>query len=306
MEVYRNTQANATLEVPSSAISTLATASNKIVAIENGREVYEFPVIITTATGFSVDLPWNLVTHDRNFTVNWNFSYSLNGIPSIYQDRTYVEVVTPLLSLTEVSNIAGNILPTEAADLERRVRYVIQSYTGQNFGRFFGTMRVSGNGGSKLQLPAPLLEFSSLSYDGVLRSNHGVSLNSDGWSLSAGNIYIDSIKQAPPEWMLDRFDYAGKIHAPMLYGQNSFIDGVEYAVTGVWGYGDVPADVRAAARLLVSDYSCDESLYRDKYLEVISASDWRFQFNSGAYVGTGNVQADQILDKYRRATMVVI
>jgi hypothetical protein len=167
-------------------------------------------------------------------------------------------------------------------------------------------MEVSGNGSDKLNLPAPLLEFKGLAYDGILRNNHGVKLINNGWALAGGKVWIDNIKQAPPEWILDRFDSNGKIFAPVLYGHNRFVDGVEYVVEGVWGYQDVPGDVKQAARLLVQDYSCDESLWRERYIDSVRAGDWRFEFNAQAFAGTGNVQADQILSGYRRATMVVI
>lgn len=309
MEIYRNAPAaTVTLELPT---NINATGTVDIFAIENGKVVYEFPTVTRTAAGYTVELPWTLTRQDRDFIIDWNFEYVENTIPYVFKDQTYVQVVTPILSLEETAAIAKYDLSDpqgalDTADLERRVRYAIQTYTGQNFGKFSGTITVQGNGASKLSLPAPILEFGGVLYDGILRPNYGVKIINNGWAISSGQVWIDNIKQAPPEWMLDRFDYQGKIAAPMLYGHNRFYDGVEYTISGVFGYADVPGDVRQAARLLTQDYSCDESLWRERYIDSVRAGDWRFEFNSQAFVGTGNAQADQILSGYRNATMAVV
>lgn len=310
MEIFRNDPA------PTASIDFPATIKPSVTGIdvfvlENGVEIYEITTVTPTETGYSAPLPWHLVRQDRDLIVEFRITYTDAGIPVTIRDQSYVQVVTPLLPEAEIAQIAGYDLTTEegrrdTADLERRVRYAIQTYTGQNFGKFYGSMRVSGNGSGKLSLPAPLLEFREVLYDGILRPNHGVKIINDGWAISGGGVWIDNIKQAPPEWMLDRFDVNGKIYAPMLYGHNRFIDGVEYTISGLWGYNDVPGDVRQAARLLIQDYSCDESLWRERYIDSVRAGDWRFEFNAQAFSGTGNVQADQILSGYRRATMVVI
>jgi hypothetical protein len=310
MEIYRN-DANplVAVEVPA-AVKATVTAID-VFAFENGRKIHEFNAVAATPTGYTVLLPWSLSRQDRDLVVKWEITYTDAGVPTVATDQTAVSIITPLLPLEEVARIAGYDLTTaegrtDTLDLERRVRYAVQTHTGQNFGKFAGVMQVSGNGSNKLNLPAPLLEFRGFSFDNIVRSNHSVKLINNGWALASGNVYIDNIKQAPPEWMLDRFDYTGKIYAPMLYGHHRFNDGVEYTIEGTWGYNDVPGDVKQAARLLVQDYSCDESLWRERYIDSVRAGDWRFEFNAAAFAGTGNVQADQILSGYRRATMVVV
>lgn len=311
MEVFRNqTDAVVTLPVPT-GVTVSPGSSIDIVAVENGIDIYEFPTVAAVpGVGFQVTLPWFLTRHDRDFFIDWSFTHTEpNGTVYDIKDRSYVQVITPLLTLEETAALSKIDLATARQDvinLERQVRYAVQTYTGQNFGKFAGAMRVSGNGSTRLSLPAPLLEFTGLAYDGVIRPIHGLEISNDGWVLSGGRVYIDSIKQAPPEWMLDNWDYTGVIRHPYSYGHNYFYDGVEYTVQGVWGYHDVPGDVRQAARILTDDYSCDESLWRDRYIDSVRAGDWRFEFNAQAFTGTGNVQADQILAGYRRATMVVV
>lgn len=310
MEIFRGDSA-ATVSIDFPATVKASVTAIDVFVLENGKEIYEISTVAATPEGYSVTLPWHLTRMDRELVVEFRITYTDAGLPLTVRDQAYVQVVTPLLALDEVAQIAGYDRTTpegarDTIDLERTVRYTIQRLTGQNFGKFFGYMDVSGNGSAKLNLPAPLLDFGDVLYDGIMRPNHGVNIINDGWAITGGEIWIDNIKQAPPEWMLDRFDYTGKIYAPIKYGRNIFADGVEYTISGLWGYYDVPADIRQAARLLVKDYSCDESLWRDRYIDSIRAGEWRFEFNAQAFSGTGNVQVDQILSGYRRATMVVV
>lgn len=314
MEFYRNEPASVRLEVPAGIIPVEQPGRDPLVVKavdERGLVLFEFQTVSYANGIYEATLPWHLFNHDQEFLVLWDFAYDQGGVRYSYQDRTAVSVVTPLLPLEEIARIAEYDMATDegredARDLERRVRYAIQAYTGQNFGKFRGNMKVRGSEGKALRLPAPLIQFDGLAYDGILRPNFGVEVINGGWALSGGEIYIDNIKQAPPEWMLDRFDYTGKIYAPALYGYNRFRESIEYTVAGVWGYHDVPANVRQAARLLAADYSCDESLWRDRYIDSVRAADWRFEFNAQAFEGTGNAAVDAILSDYRRSVMAVI
>lgn len=309
MEIYRGSETTIAIAIPASVRATLTGID--VFAIENNRIFHEFSTVLATQEGYSVTLPWSMYRQDRDFNIEWRITYSESTVIMNAVENSYVQIVTPILPLVEIGQIAGYDQATavgrqDTFDLERRVRYGVQTYTGQNFGKFSGAMQVSGNGSNKLNLPAPLLELRAVGFDGVLRTNHGMKLINNGWALSSGKVYIDNIKQAPPEWMLDHFSANGKIYAPMLYGHSRFIDGTEYTIEGIWGYNDIPGDVKQAARLIAQDYSCDESLWRERYIDSVRAGDWRFEFNAQAFTGTGNVQADQILAGYRRATMVVV
>lgn len=305
MEIYRNSS-NATVSIKAPVTLTAAVVR----FISNGLVLHEASTVTFDGVDtYSVTIPWHITRQDQDFIVEWTYSFDEHGVPHTLTERVEVQIVTPLLSLDEIARIAEKELPADldyVTDLERKVRFAIQTISGQNFGKWYGVMSSSGNGSNRLLLPAPILDFTRLSFDGAIRSNWGLTIILDGWGLSGGTVEINSIKQAPPDWMLDRFDYDGKIRAPMVYDAHRFHDGVEYVVEGLWGYRDVPADIKQAARLLVSDYACDESLWRDRYIDSIRAGEWRFEFNPNAFTGTGNVQVDQILANYRKHTLAVI
>lgn len=308
MEIYRNASSTPiTFELPAGVIGSVTAVD--IVVAEGGKDIYVFDEVLAVGSGFQVTLPWHITRQDRDVYLYWTVTYDSGNGPITVTDRQYVQIVTPILPLEEIAAIMGVSLAEkrqDVEDIERRVRYAIQSYTGQNFGMFYGVMPARGTGSNILRLPAPLLQFAGMSFDGIYRPNYGVTVSGDGWSLLGGSIIIDNIKQAPPEWMLDRFDYVGKIYNPLIYNQHVFSERVEYKVEGTWGYDDTPGPVMQAARLLVQDYACDESLWRDRYINSIQAADWRLQFDALAFSGTGNVSADQILSGYRRQTMVVV
>lgn len=305
MEIYRGTS-NATLSLKVPAALTGAT----IEFISNGVVIHEASTVTFDGVDtYTTTVPWHLTRQDQDFFVDWTYSFMEHGVTHTIKERQAIQIVTPLLPLEEIARIAEKTLPADldyVTDLERKVRSTIQTLSGQQFGKWYGVQTSTGNGNNRLSLPAPILEFTRFSFDGIVRPNWGITIINDGWALSGGTIEITSIKQAPPEWMLDRFDYDGKIRAPMVYDAHTFRDGVEYIVEGLWGYHDVPADIRQAARLLVNDYACDESLWRERYIDSIRAGEWRFEFNPNAFTGTGNVQVDQILSTYRRAMLAVI
>jgi hypothetical protein len=54
------------------------------------------------------------------------------------------------------------------------------------------------------------------------------------------------------------------------------------------------------------DYFSKDRKWREKYLAGVQSFDWNFKYNTGAFVGTGNLYVDQILLPYVLTQMVVI
>lgn len=299
MEIYRNSVSpRVTLTVPDNIVPIGDTVDIK--AVDNmGETLHVFEEVIRTNDGFAVELPWSLTREDDEFFIDWNFQYNEGLVVQSVHETSQVQIVSAILPYEEVARITGWTDPLEINDLERRVRYSIQTYTATTFGRFRGTIPVQGSDDSKLTLPLPLLE---------LESPTGLTIYGGGTILgSAAQVYDGGIKSAPPDYVLDQYYTSGvPIKAPGYFSRFHFRDDVMYNIKGLWGYHDIPGDVRQAARLLIADYACDESLWRDRYVNAIKAGDWRIDFNAAAFTGTGNVSADQILAQYRRLNMAAI
>lgn len=57
---------------------------------------------------------------------------------------------------------------------------------------------------------------------------------------------------------------------------------------------------------LMKDYFSKDKVWRNKYIKNISTFDWKFEYDSATFSGTGNNYVDQILSDYVITQMVVI
>lgn len=299
MEIYRNADEYVFIEVPAAIISAVTSVDVRALG-DDGKFLYEFTIaepVLTGVTGYRTPVPWHLSRSESDFTVEWTIRYTEYGIEHALVDEVHIEVVSPILPMEEIARISGWTDPDDIKDLERRVRHAIQTYTGQNFGKFYDRITVTGTGSQKLSLPAPLLRLATGSMN--------VAVVSNGWALSLATNRSYTIKDAPPDAFLNAYGHMN--HMDIVLSSNAvFHDGREYHIEGLWGYRDIPADVKQAARMLVTDYSCDESLWRDRYIDSVRSGNWRFELNEKAFVGTGNVAVDQILEEYRQFTLAVV
>lgn len=173
--------------------------------------------------------------------------------------------------------------------LERIVRAVIERSTGQKFELSYGTVTARSYNGASLVVPKRVvsLEGSSGMINGV-----SCTVESDGWLIMARkphrNIHI-----------LD----ANPIYD--VYTTTGFKE-EHYTLRGEWGYTSIPEQIKLAAMLLAQDYGCRESVWRDRYIEMMKNVDWSIQYHSGAFQGTGNIKVDQILQSYILNKMVVV
>lgn len=254
----------------------------------------------TVAGGMaSVSVPWAATTEDGVVDIELRFNYQ----GDTYYQRSQVTVATPYLPLYEVKKIIDTTDDEEAARVEAAARHIINSHTGQNFGKFIGKISVSGSGEANLRLPRRLITFNSI--NGSTYWGEMLALRGSGWYLQFKRIGIPSVRSDFDGWHYER--NSGVITAPPVDGWGGFVKHAEFEIDGVWGWEEVPVAVSEAARLLVSDYACEDALYRDRFLTSMTAADWRIQFHEGAFSNTGNVRANQLLAEFvlRRGWVVV-
>ncbi|AXH67249.1 hypothetical protein SEA_WOFFORD_53 [Streptomyces phage Wofford] len=290
MEIYRDTSGVATLEHP---VTGTLTAD-----LYRGDEVLSTNMPVSTSNGIhTVQINWQYTEYDGTLKIVWK--------KSGFERMTYVDIVTPIVPLSVLDEVLDGVSDEDQYDAERVVRNIIEIYTGQTFGKFRGTKQVNGNDSTQLALPVPLLSFTDMSDDMFIYEPSSFITRGDGWFLAGKPGAYWTIKDAPPEDVLDQFTN-GVIYAPGVVKKRDFNYTSVYTITGDWGYDSVPVKVQEAAKLLISDYACQDVAYRDKYLQSIKSADWRIQFTQGAYDGTGNLKADQLLSAYKMSNMVVI
>jgi hypothetical protein len=291
MSVYRDTAANAVFEHPYPGPLT-ATLYREGVT-EPLREVAG---ISPVGGKYTLPLTWQDTQFDGNLSIEW-----WNETDDFSRFQT-IEVVTPLVSLARLRTLFDGESKTDAelAELESTVRVFIQAYTGQSFGYRVGSYEFIGTGSKTIALPQRLSKLTAFS--GGWKAN--LSLSNDGFSIYVAPETLLTVKEAPPEEYLT-YVTNGVIRVPEYYIK-AFNKGALYTVTGTWGYDVVPDEVQEAAMLLANDFSCSETLYRDRYLESIKIQQDTITYHPGAFRGTGNARADLLLGKYRRNGMVII
>jgi hypothetical protein len=275
--------------------ATLGITGATVTAVEFQRN----GVVTAAATGDPVSIPYSITHLDGDFDVVW--TYTVGG--DSYTRRETLSVVTPLFIQSELvaHDAAFSTLSGAAViNLERLIRKIIEAYTGQRFGLWDGTLTAYGNGQTFLNLATPALNVTGVTdYANNYLLPYDFRPINGGFAVEKiGTFYDQSIKvPAYEEWV---HTSANPITAPSIYPySNVFADNVRYTVAGLFGWTTVPTDVKEAAFILADLFSCDETTWRDRYIKAIRAADWRFDFDSGAFRGTGSVSADQLLAKYQ-------
>ena len=291
-ELYRNELNTVIVTLPSTATSISVQLIKDGITSSLSGVVWNS--IDSTA---SIDLAFSLTSLDQEFDLKFNFTVGSESASII----EHVIVVTPVISRAKAELIA----PGKYDDIESIVRHIIESYTGQCFGKWTGTYNIYGEDDAELSLPRPLLSLSGLSYGSVVESIDTYIIKGDRWWLAKDSFGL-TVRQAPPE---ESFEYSIPGGETIFYpfrGTSSFGENAEFAVSGIWGYETVPVDVLKAAMILFNDYICNEATYRNRYVQQVAAQDWKLTFSGRTWDGTGNVLADQLLEKYRRTGMMII
>lgn len=280
--VLTDATGSVTVTVSKGGVKVVDAVDATPVSGETGTYKYLLPNAVTVD---SESIP--VTTQEGILEVAWSFTLSANT----FKVTEYYDVVTPYSSWDYFAPVAPNTTPTYETYLEceRVARFIINSYCGQEFGQELTTYAVEGHGTNSLAMPRKLQILDSVVYvyNPVPRPGEVIGYNYPyAWEVVAGG------------WTIRQQPYAHEMRVD-CNPDPRFKRNKTYNVKGLWGYPGVPTEVEEASKILVADFMCREAKYRDKYLDNIKMGDWRIQFTSGAFQGTGNVKADQLLLDYR-------
>lgn len=234
-----------------------------------------------------VVIPFKHTQEDGKIRVELDFTDGLDGEFTVIRE---IDVVTPLFTAVDFSEgdfdqMIG-VTPENLKDLERFIRHIIEAYTGQSFGYSrrkykvenvhrgvtFDTPLVKFEGISDLYAKGAMTTTNSVPYE-IVDDGFGVVFDWDNFHAKTDTFFLTSKRQ-----------------------------GGAYEIEGYFGYQSVPQDVREAAKILIGLFNCDQTLWRDRYIENLRNADGStIRYNEGAYWGTGSVTADQLLSKYVRS-----
>lgn len=252
-----------------------------------------------TATKLTVTHEWGdiVVTNDTvvgggtyNFTPNsigvYKFAWKIGTTPLSTQ---HFSIVKPLVSSAEflAEYPQWSSRSAEFTALEKRIRVVIENYTGQRFGPYVNKSRsVPGDGGDTLELPVRLTALTSVI------DNYGDDRTNEVEVAAGSNDYLEyqtSLRHIPGhdikrDITLDRRDY--------------FSHRYDFTIVGNWGWEFIPTDVTEAAKLLIHDEYSGQLDLRKHGITEAELGDYRYRLSSDFAGTTGNMQADLLLSQF--------
>lgn len=99
---------------------------------------------------------------------------------------------------------------------------------------------------------------------------------------------------APQELPASPSDYVDLAY----FGSRGFPHTYDYRVVLEAGVYAVPSDIVRATQLLIEDIECGKLEYYKRYVSSYNTDQFRIQFDSQSFEGTGNLIVDKILSKY--------
>ena len=261
---------------------------------------------------YLVYMPLTYTDRQRKLRVSW--SYAVGSVSTlkdyiVYVQSPYTNIDQAIESLGLGSDYSDPNTRSyaELCNAERYARKAIEAYTQQYFYLYDDTFNAYGDGSDILSFPYKISTIYSLYQNDILLVNK--LTNVDNWnyptiiSESGFGIRIDRSSA------LDNTVYTANGMVPPsindTYG-GAFIRGSVYRINGKFGWSEVPDEVELACVELMKDYFSKDKIWRNKYMKSIQTVDWKFEYNSGTYSGTGNLFADQLLLPYVINKMVVI
>lgn len=261
---------------------------------------------------YAVYIPLTYTDRQRQLRLNW--SYAVGSVATEINHKIYVQ--TPYTDLSQAIDSLGlgsdfsdpnSKSYAELCSAERYARKLIEAYTGQQFYLYDDVQIAYGSGSDVLPLPYKLAEIHELYQNDILliaplkdidNWNYNTIISESGFGIR--------INRAN---MLDNTVYTANGMVPPSINDTwngVFANGSTYRVQGRFGWEEVPDEVDLACIELMKDYFSKDKVWRNKYMKSIQAFDWKFEYNSGTYSGTGNLYADQLLLPYVINKMVVI
>ena len=282
------TYANA---VAGTKINTTGTQSGVHKVLEKGK------------TSYTIDLNSDTCKYDRSLVVEIQ-SIQVDGYST---DNVEITIKRPYATVSEIKSyfqnynvIAGyNILQGQVDDfiekLERKARYLINAYTGNDFKFEYKTVGAYGLNTDLLYLGQRIESFDKITFDDYViydsTEEPVVDLLDVTLAVAPSKFSIRVVEEGVniTEWVDQN-----PLQNPSYFGKDS-----AYLIRGEYGWKAVPEDIKIAVYELINDFLCNDSIYRNKGLKSIQNDSFNIQFADGMLNGTGNLYVDSLLSQYK-------
>jgi hypothetical protein len=218
----------------------------------------------------------------------------LEATETIFDD--VFSVIRPYVTPSTLGETASQI--AEYTRLEEIARAVIDSVVPEGFYYKKKTLEVVGLGADYIPLWWDAKRILSVYENNELVTDRTYEITRDKTAIT--EVAVDRInrnEQAPlilPAAGSDLVD----ANLPPLRG---FPNGYDYKFVLEVGHPTVPSDIVRAATLLIDDIKCGRNDYYQRYISAYNTDQFRLQFDSRVFEGTGNIIVDKILSKYAKS-----
>ena len=261
---------------------------------------------------YELFLPYDYTVFQRKFKLIWSWEYE--GAP--LNSTTFCDVVVPYAPIEEVAedlnlgsdfNDPNNKSYHEMRMAEKYARKMIEYFTGQKFFLFDDTFTVMGNDSDTLPLPRKIHSLHTLHQNDQLWIDNLEGVNNLGYVIEPTTSGF-GIKINQSSLLNNDAYIANGMVPPSIHdvSPNIFKRGRQYKVYARFGWDAVPDDVEQAAIEIMRLYFSKDRVWKDRYVNKISTTDWNFQYGSDAFSGTGSAYADKLLSDYVVTQMVVV
>jgi len=215
----------------------------------------------------------------------WDGTQELVGRPIFY--NSYMPLIDTSQFLTENPSLEDyeDLIP----QIERKVRHVIQNYTGHKFGPYYTKyLDIQGDGGDSLFLPVPLLVLRTI------ENNYGDDIT-ELVEISPNN---NCILQRQARF---RGSHFYEIKRDVFWNQyEMFNERYNFTIFGDWGFEYVPQEVTEAAQILAVDALATDDIadMKSKGIFQLQLGDFQIRLNADQWGTTGNATADNLLAAY--------
>lgn len=198
-------------------------------------------------------------------------------------------------NFNEIESILVNQSDAFIEKLERKARYLINAYTGNDFKFEYKTVGSYGMDTDLLHLGQRIESFDKIIYDDyvIYDSKEDPAIDELGATIAiAPSKY--ALKVVAEGVNISEWVDQNPIKNPSYFGKDS-----AYLVRGEYGWKAVPEDIKIAVYELINDFLCNDFIYRNKGLKSIQNDAFNIQFADGMLNGTGNLYVDALLAPYK-------
>jgi hypothetical protein len=281
---------NVYLTSPNQLINTTGTQSGVHKEINQGQDIYQ------------ISLNSDSCKYDRDLAIEIQ-SIQVDGYST---DSLDIKVKRPYATVLEIKSYFENnaygvlsILDKESDNfiekLERKARYLINAYTGNEFKFEYKTVGAYGQNTDLLHLGQRIESFDKITYDDYViydsKEEPAVDLLDVALAIAPSKFSIKVVAEGVniTEWVDQN-----PLQNPSYFGKDS-----AYLVRGEYGWKAVPEDIKTAVYELINDFMCNDVIYRNKGLKSIQNDSFNIQFADGMLNGTGNLYVDSLLSQYK-------